>query len=236
VQGLGFVKQDRSFYSLFKRIMKQPDLFIHACKSTFHQLFFIGGPWLAGCVVLHCLSRALCRVTCFIIGRRAYIWTFGWFGTAVHELGHAVFCLFFRHRIRKIKLFTLDPKAEYQGVVAHRYSRLSPYQCIGNFFIMLGPIIFGALVIFWAACYLFPESDTMISEYASTSAWQFVSTFAAHIFKPENLCLWQFWVFLYILLSIATSIALSPEDLKAGKSGFFVLIALLFVVNLIRLK
>jgi hypothetical protein len=61
------------------------------------------------------------------------------------------------------------------------------------------------------------------------SAYHILST----LFKPENLKRWQFWLFLYILISIGTSITLSPSDIKGTASGFVSIFGLAFLFNLL---
>jgi hypothetical protein len=59
----------------------------------------------------------------------------GWFGSPVHEIGHALFCILFRHKIVDIKLYKPDPSDGTLGYVLHTYNQDSRYQKIGNFFI-----------------------------------------------------------------------------------------------------
>lgn len=61
------------------------------------------------------------------IGERPYTLLFRWLGTSVYELSHALMCVVFRHRIEKIKLFSLDPKTRRVGYVAHKYKVHSIY-------------------------------------------------------------------------------------------------------------
>ena len=53
------------------------------------------------------------------------------------------------------------------------------------------------------------------------------------LFQFENFKTWQFWVFLYILISVGTSIRLSPVDIRNAASGFFALVVLVFTFNLV---
>src|SRR3989304_5001472 len=57
-----------------------------------------------------------------------------WLGTPIHELGHALFCLIFRHRIVKIEFFKPDPVSGTLGYVVHKWNRHNLWQVLGNFF------------------------------------------------------------------------------------------------------
>ncbi|WKB36195.1 hypothetical protein QS257_02860 [Terrilactibacillus sp. S3-3] len=87
-----------------------------------------------------------------------------WIGTPVHELGHAVMCLLFGHKIVEIKFLQIQSTDGTLGYVAHRYDPRSLYQRIGNFFIGIAPLLSGSIAIF-ACMYLFaPESFEAIRQ------------------------------------------------------------------------
>ena len=71
-----------------------------------------------------------------------------WLGTPIHELGHALFCVIFRHRITKIEFFKPDPVSGTLGYVEHKWNRHNLWQVLGNFFIGVGPVILGCAVLF----------------------------------------------------------------------------------------
>ena len=41
----------------------------------------------------------------------------GWIGTPIHELGHAAFCVLFRHKITEMKLYNPNPTDNTLGYV-----------------------------------------------------------------------------------------------------------------------
>ena len=60
-----------------------------------------------------------------------------WLGTPIHELGHAIFCVIFMHKIVEIGFFKPDPVTGTLGYVSHKWNRLNPWQVLGNFFIAI---------------------------------------------------------------------------------------------------
>src|SRR3989339_282782 len=82
-------------------------------------------------------------------------------GTPIHELGHAVMCLIFDHKITDIKLLQFNDEQSL-GYVAHAYNRRSLYQNIGNFFIGIGPIISGTISIILLLWLLLPSEFSSI--------------------------------------------------------------------------
>ena len=105
-------------------------------KQTCSQLLLYVVPTLGAAFLMGAVSKLTYGLLTRLIGPRIYHWLFGWLGTTVHELGHAMMCIAFLHRIERIKLFTLNPDADYAGYVAHSYNPLSPYQLIGNFLVI----------------------------------------------------------------------------------------------------
>lgn len=222
-----------------------------ALIATLVQLIVLFGPVLLLGLAMHYVARSVERRAWTMLGRKRYLGLFGWLGTSVHELGHAVFCVLFGHRITKMRLFEPDPEKGTLGYVAHSYNPRNLYQRVGNFFIGIGPIIFGSLVILVAAALLldpaqFPAIRTLDVEPTTFSALGFVlSLFGellrlalaviGELFRVENLTDWKFWLFLYIAFAVGSSVSLSPPDIKGAWSGFVVLLALLLALNLATL-
>ena len=71
-----------------------------------------------------------------------------WLGTPVHELGHALFCLIFGHKIEEIRFFKPDKDTGTLGFVYHTWNPKNPWHVLGNFFIGIGPVVLGCAVLF----------------------------------------------------------------------------------------
>lgn len=210
--------------------------------SVFGILFIFG-------LILYFLARSTRRVYQKSVGSTLDIIVTGWIGTPVHEIGHAIFCLLFLHKITEIKLFDPNPDDGSIGYVNHSYNRRSIYQRIGNFFIGVGPIIFGSVVLYAAMYYLVPNIKNVFTEIERHSSaihamglsnWQVirqslteaVSITLGALTDPANFSQWQFWVFIYISMCVASHMQLSPPDIKHATGGFITLILFIFFMNL----
>jgi len=221
-----------------------------AVLTTFNQLVTVLGIFFVFGLILYVLARFTRTVFVRSIGYKAdVVWT-GWLGTPVHELGHALFCVVFRHQIVDMKLYNPNPQDGTLGYVNHAYNPHSTYQKIGNFFIGAGPIIFGAFVLYAAMYYLLPNKNTVFhiintKEITITSLaglWsqldilQTIGTRTLNaLFAETNLKTWTFWLFLYISLCVASHMELSPPDLKGLWSGLVTLVTFLLIINIAAL-
>ncbi len=217
---------------------------------TASQLMWILGVLFVFGFILYLLARFTRTTYAKTAGSKLDVGITGWLGTPVHELGHALFCIIFRHRIVEIKLYNPNPSDGTIGYVNHTYNSSSTYQRIGNFFIGVGPIIFGAIVIYAALYYLIPNAREVLSGIDAQSK---VVAGAAHghfaailaslkattlvtlksLFNPANFSSYLFWIFLYISMCVASHMELSPPDIKGALSGLISLVVFFLLFNLI---
>jgi tryptophan-rich sensory protein len=178
-------------------------------------------------------------------GRKGFLLT-AWIGVPVHELGHAIMCLVFRHKIIATQFFPTDTSQGALGYVQHQYNQKSVYQRIGNFFIGIGPIISGITALILLMRYFVPDSYSLFNtnlEKTVTSASinldmiqnMFLSTFflLKSLFTMNNLLTPSFWLFLFIAICISAHIALSKPDIKGSIDGVIVMFIILFLFNII---
>ena len=169
-----------------------------------------------------------------------------WIGTPVHELGHALMCLAFRHQITDIRLFILHPTDNTLGYVKHSYSKQSIYQNVGNFFIGIGPIFSGIGSLFLSLYCLLPNSFKVFqislnSEINTQSLNMIFLEKLVHanfnlirsIFALSNLTNPYFWVFLIISIGISSHIALSGADIKGAGGGLAALFVIIIFITMI---
>lgn len=210
--------------------------------SMFGLMFILG-------LLLYLFARFSRTTFTKTLGLRAEVFFTAWIGAPVHELGHAVFCLLFGHKITKINLFTPNSKDGTLGLVEHSYNKKNLYHRIGSFFIGAGPIIFGALIILALLQFLFPGGKEIISmlqkdSYAIHQAesgliaylkmiFDGLWTVGVSMFTAGNIHSWQFWVFLFLTMAIAAHMELSPADLKEMGIGFLFIFLIMFVITLV---
>ena len=139
-----------------------------ALAATFIQILILFTPGLLLTLILHFETGFIQHRTINTLGLRWYLGLFGWLGTIIHELGHALFCLIFRHKITEMKLLDPDPETGTLGYVRHSYDPKNIYQLVGNFFIGIGPILLGTAVIF-LLCYWLLGLNTFNTATASVT-------------------------------------------------------------------
>ena len=149
-------------------------------------------------------------------------------GVVLHECGHALFCIIFRHKIQKIIFFSPSGDGTL-GSVSYTYNKKSIYQKIGLFFVGTGPVWFGLLALFLISWLLLPSNVT----HSSQTGLARVREFSGYFFSLSVWCKWQTWLWLYLSLSVAAHITLSRPDIEGAWTGFVTLILTVLVAFLI---
>ena len=213
---------------------------------TLIQLFALGGPVLLLIALLSWLSGYVGLFASRALGRSTYYFLFGWLGTLVHEIGHLMAALLFRHQVASFHPFTLDPNARVQGSVGIKPFYASLYQTFGLFFFGIAPVVFGPLVIYLALYVLFHgqmaeiwrmiDRRSAITEPGISSILSSGLAFLGFVFSPRHLLDWRLYLFLYIAFAVGSSIRLSPADVNIAKLGCLPFIALLFLLNTVLLS
>lgn len=144
-------------------------------------------------------------------------------GTPVHEFGHYIMCKIFLHKVVEVKWFI--PSAVKQGgvlgYVKHGRSN-SIYQRVGDFFIGIGPLIVGGIIVISLSKYLLPDTFNAILAMESLS----VKSVFMNIFSSANLTNYKFWIFIILAVSICSHMSLSRADIKNSSFGAVVLLVL----------
>ena len=221
-------------------------------SKTVIDLFRLFGSIIIFGFILYILSSMTRRIFAKTLGSKIEVYITGWIGTPIHELSHALFCLLFRHKINDIKLF--NAKSDTIGYVLHSYDSRSWYQQIGNFFIGVGPIIVGTLIVYILFLLLAPElkeniftipnikykqvfnSEILSIVYYTISSF-FVYTYNIFVNIIKNVIINSsfksitFWIFLYLSISIASHMELSPADISHAWKGIIVIFAVSLILN-----
>lgn len=146
-------------------------------------------------------------------------------GTPVHELGHALMCLLFGHKIKRIQLWSPTHTNGVYGFVEHSYNRKNPWARLGSLFIGVGPIFSGLAVTILALYFCFP---TQWSNYLASSRQLLVGAPSLEQILIEIGSLlwsmltgfseswWRSLIGILIILSVSLHITLSWQDIKSA--------------------
>ena len=223
---------------------------INVFLASLSQLFVLFGPFLIIALLLNFSATLSARLSVRLLGRNLFLYGFAWFGCSVHELSHAFFALIFGHKINEIALFEPNKDGESLGHVSHSYNKKSVYQKIGNFFIGIGPLLAGGIMLFLVTLILYHANITDIFKFRISSRvfanillfkqlcsviWDSLITCKNLIFTGQSVVLWKSGLWLYVLYSTGSSMTLSKSDLKGAFSGFVWVVIFILIFNLITL-
>ena len=201
-------------------------LLYNTLGACLEQILYLLGPLFLIGFALHFVSEFRSRAFAASIGSKAELFLTGWIGIPVHEMGHAVFCIIFRHKITEAKFFSPEEDGT-MGYVRHEYNPKSTYQKIGNFFIGIAPMLFGTLVIYVLFRILLFQSQEL------NGSGEFLKNFLYSLTNDGSFGSWRFWVFIYLSFGIASHMKLSTQDFKGAIGGLITLLCLIFLINLI---
>jgi hypothetical protein len=212
---------------------------------SFTEMVYLLGSLIAVGLLLGYLEKWSNTFLFRAFGYKAIMCT-AWIGTPIHELGHAVMCILFGHKVRKIKLLQWRSEDGVLGYVAHEYNPRSVYQRVGNFFIGTAPIITGTISLILVMYFLIPDSyhlfkgDVNAQTATSIGFFDVIQTMGLSIlslfnnlFILKNFMNPLFYLFLYVSICISSRMALSKADVKGAANGLIVIFGLIVFVNLI---
>ena len=221
-------------------------------KAFVNTLLFLGSallPILLLCAALLLLGRFLNRRLFETFGWQAVLLA-AWIGTPVHEFSHLVACWIGRNKVEDFALFKPDAKSGSLGYVQHSYESGSFYQrVIGNTLVGLAPFLGGALVIYLLTKGFFP--NLLIEHPAALSLtadkltdwprlfevlrawWVELGVFYRVLFDGDNLSRWQFWLYLFAMISLAAHLSPSRSDFEGLGRPLVLLLFLLYLVELV---
>lgn len=171
------------------------------------------------------------------------------FGTVVHELSHLIFAVIGRMRIEEVKLFR-PIKGKEDGVlgyVNYRYNEKNYYHKIFLVLVGIAPIIGGTITILLSLKLLLPTIYTSLFANITNidmslnlfsldlykELFLVIISFIQELFVVDNFMNISFWIFMFIVFSIASHMSLSGADVKGAIRGIPALFILLILINLI---
>lgn len=187
------------------------------------------------------LIALLRRLFCSISGTAGpkILLATGFIGTPIHELSHALMCIVFGHKIRKIKLYDPNSTSGTLGYVDHSYNRKNLYHQIGNFFIGIAPLLFGAFLIVLLMYLLVPSVFLSVTRVAVDlsleSAFpigEFFGFFGSAIMAIFcSLVSLEGWIFVLLAILIASHMEMSGSDMKSGLWGLLFILLIYIPIS-----
>lgn len=202
----------------------------------FIQLF---GLSIVFAYILTWISRSLKGVVNSFFGHKGQLF-FGWIGIIIHELGHLIFAILFRHRIDKVNLLNLSSDDGSLGSVSHSYKKYSLFNNIGHYFIGIAPIFTCAFSIIGLYLILFRDSIPLFVEnIQGLIEHQDMMLFFHSVLDTLMVVDYSFLksaLFILVVLNIVTGgFDLSDSDYKSIYGGiipiFFVSVLVTFIIQ-----
>ena len=147
-------------------------------------------------------------------------------GAFVHELGHLLFSIIFRHKIQALKLFPLTREDFFSGSLGYvltTYNDKSLFQKSGVVFVGVAPMISGFVVVYASMYLLMPQLHSQIFQlnlfgegFLLTPGSLGGGSLAVSDFFNLN-----FLLFLSIVFVVVPNMALSPSDVAVMLKGSF---------------
>ncbi|MBE6589254.1 MAG: hypothetical protein E7643_03670 [Ruminococcaceae bacterium] len=209
---------------------------------SFLQYYLLALFYTLGAIVICGLAAHLStKAFIYLTGGGKFVYVTSVIGTPIHELGHALMCLFFGHKITDMKLL-LPPRnaSGALGYVSHSYSRKNPWAVLGNLFIGVGPIFSGLAVIVLALVLCFPTQwNAYLLSTTALDGGESLSEIAKAVFslllsipKAFENSPWRALIGMIVILFVAQHITLSTADIKGALSAFplYLLLLLIFTI------
>jgi hypothetical protein len=137
-----------------------------------------------------------------------------YFGAAVHELSHAIFCLLTGAKITEFSIFSKQP---------HLISQKPKIPILGQLLISIAPII-GGLAFLFVLNHYFLSEQFVISKISNIKELLFAPF---NLLSQINIFNWRSWLMIFLFLNIGSMLGPSLLDLK----NIWPLIIVLFFVK-----
>jgi hypothetical protein len=212
------------------------------------ELFYLVGVLIGIGLLLGVLEKKSNTYLQRAFGRKGILIT-ALIGTPIHEGGHLIQILIWRHKVIRVKFLQLGDPNGVLGYVEHQYNKSSLYQQVGLFFIGLGPIFSGITSIIIAMYVCVPHSYETFKHSVETNLYsgqldmQMIKLLGVSIlditkslFTLSNLLSPLFWIFLVFASCVSSHIALSKADIRGSVRGLITIYLLIVVFNVIAIS
>ena len=140
-------------------------------------------------------------------------------GVIIHELSHALACRITGAKIKEINFFLWDG-----GYVKHNKPKIP---IVGKILISFAPVLGGIGALFLFSLIFGLRFPLEIVDFQQ-SFFQGLSIAIQEIpfFVKQNWLSWQFWIFIYLVISIIVCLVPSKTDIKNASGGVLVVFIL----------
>ena len=140
-------------------------------------------------------------------------------GVIIHELSHALACRLTGAKIKEINFFLWDG-----GYVKHSKSKIP---ILGEFFISFAPVLGGIGTLFIFSLIFDLRFTLEIVNFQQLFFQDSIILIQEILYSTkQNWLSWQFWLFLYLIISIIICLIPSKEDIKNAFGGILIIFLL----------
>lgn len=169
------------------------------------------------------------------------IYSTAWIGVPIHELGHAIMCCLFGHKVEEMRLVQFGAPDGTMGYVNHSYDPHNLFHRIGLFFIGIAPIIMGVVVVTTLLYFLQPNTyglwtNEIHGAKEFSAVWTSSLALLTSLFDASN---WKdpfFYLFLVLAISVTSHMSLSKLDITGATSGLISMYVIMTIFNLVTLS
>ncbi len=190
-------------------------------------LWALLGPFLLTAFLMQWFSNMLRSGFVKLFGPKAFVFFLAP-GVMLHELGHALFCFPFQHRIVEIKLFS-PQKDGTLGWVNHAYNPNNYWALFGNFFIGTGPVWLGLAALYGVTRWLMPIERFDMQGLPFQEA---ISGFLQEVIFHKDAMGWRWFIWAYMAFAIGAHTTLSRPDIEGAIFGFLVIVSAVLITCL----
>ena len=143
-------------------------------------------------------------------------------GVIIHELSHALACRITGVKIKEINFFLWDG-----GYVKYNKSKIP---ILGEFLISFAPILGGIVALFIFSLIFGLRIPLEIVNFQQPFFYGVgIAIQEIPYFIKQNWLKWQFWVFIYLVISIIICLVPSKTDIKNASGG----VLIIFILGLV---